>query len=297
MLFLKYTLLICLVVLSVLSCSDVNNKDNSEHDQHSDSLFSIISPENSQINFKNILKETTTMNGLFYEYYYNGGGVSAGDLNNDGLVDIYFISNLNSNKLYLNKGDMKFEDVTDIANLEGKYGFPTGVTFVDINGDGKLDIYISKSGKFSDPDKRRNELYINKGNNSEGIPVFEENAREYGLDLPHFSTQASFFDYDKDGDLDMFLINHGITLYPDQVIEEYLKTESEYRGERLFQNNNGKFKDVTKEAGIINNMLGYGLGIAIGDLDNDNWPDIIVGHDYSEKDHMYLTQVSQLLNT
>ncbi|MCM4173344.1 hypothetical protein DHD32_17855 [Arenibacter sp. TNZ] len=290
MLFLKYTLLICLVVLSVLSCSDVNNKDNSEHDQHSDSLFSIISPENSQINFKNILKETTTMNGLFYEYYYNGGGVSAGDLNNDGLVDIYFISNLNSNKLYLNKGDMKFEDVTDIANLEGKYGFPTGVTFVDINGDGKLDIYISKSGKFSDPDKRRNELYINKGNNSEGIPVFEENAREYGLDLPHFSTQASFFDYDKDGDLDMFLINHGITLYPDQVIEEYLKTESEYRGERLFQNNNGKFKDVTKEAGIINNMLGYGLGIAIGDLDNDNWPDIIVGHDYSEKDHMYLNQ-------
>jgi len=290
LLFAKYTLLISCFFLAMISCNNIDKKEFSQSNGITDSLFTIVPSKITNINFKNILKETTTMNGLFYEYYYNGAGVSVGDLNNDGLADIYFVSNLNSNKLYLNNGDMRFEDVTGPANLQGKYGFPTGVTFVDINADGKLDIYICKSGKFSDPDKRRNELYINQGNNELGIPVFEEKAQMYGLDLPHFSTQASFFDYDKDGDLDMFLINHGITLYPDEVIDEYLETESEFRGERLYQNDNGKFKDVTKEAGIINNMLGYGLGIAIGDLDNDSWPDIVVGHDYSEKDHMYINQ-------
>ena len=213
-----------------------------------------------------------------------------GDLNGDDLPDIYFISNLKSNKLYLNQGDLKFQDVTQTAKIQGKYGFPTGVTMVDINADGKLDIYICKSGKFSDPNKRRNELYINKGNNSEGIPVFEENAKKYGLDLPHFSTQASFFDYDKDGDLDMFLLNHGITMYPYESIEKGLNTESKFRGERLYRNDNSIFKDVTKEAKIINNLLGFGLGLAIGDLNNDGWPDILVGQDYSEKDHMYLNQ-------
>lgn len=274
----------------LFSCNKVDQKEDVLTRNNVDSLFTIVSSEISNIDFKNILKETPTMNGLFYEYYYNGGGVAVGDLNSDGLCDIYFISNLKSNKLFLNKGDMKFEDITTLAKVEGNYGFPTGVTLVDINADGKLDIYISKSGKFNDPDKRRNELYINKGNNSQGVPVFEEDAKTFGLDLPHFSTQASFFDYDKDGDLDMFLLNHGIGLYPDEVIEKNLNTESNYTGERLYQNDNGKFIDVTKDAGIINNLLSYGLGLAIGDLNNDGWPDIIVGHDYSEKDHMYLNQ-------
>ena len=273
-----------------ISCSRADKDKELTANNDSSPLFTIVSPEISNISFKNILKESTTMNGLFYEYFYNGGGVAVGDLNGDDLPDIYFVSNLKSNKMYLNQGGLKFQDITTIAHTQGKYGFPTGVTMVDINADGKLDIYICKSGKFNDPNKRRNELYINKGNNSQGIPVFEEMAKNYGLNLPHFSTQASFFDYDKDGDLDMFLLNHGIVLYPVVAIEIYLHTESKLRGDRLYRNDNGKFKDVTKEANIINNLLGFGLGLAIGDLNNDGWPDIIVGHDYSEKDHMYLNQ-------
>jgi len=253
-------------------------------------LFTILDSSVTNITFENQLKESLHMNGLFYEYFYNGGGVAVGDLNGDGLPDIYFSSNLKSNKIYLNEGNLTFRDVTDISGLKGNYGFFTGVTMVDLNGDGRLDIYACKSGLFNDPNKRRNELYINKGNNSQGVPIFEERAKEYGLDLPHYSTQASFFDYDKDGDLDMFLINHGIELYPDVVIGEYLNVESDYRGERLFRNDKGTFGDVTKQSGIKNNMIGFGLGLAIGDLNNDGWPDILVGNDYSEKDHMYLNQ-------
>ena len=287
---LRIGLLISFFSLLIISCSGENKKKEVIAINKSDSLFTIVPPEVSNIYFRNMLKETTTMNGLFYEYFYNGAGVAVGDLNGDDLPDIYFISNLKSNILYLNQGNLKFQDVTTKAKMKGKYGFPTGVTMVDINADGKLDIYICKSGKFSDPNKRRNELYINKGNDSKGIPIFEEDAKKYGLDLPHFSTQASFFDYDKDGDLDMFLLNHGITMYSYESIEKSLNIESKFRGERLYRNDNGKFKDVTKEANIINNLLGFGLGLAIGDLNNDGWPDIIVGQDYSEKDHMYLNQ-------
>ena len=162
---------------------------------------------------------------------------------------------------------------------------------VDINSDGLLDIYICKSGDYPNPNDRKNELYVNLGNNAEGIPIFNEVASQYGLDLPHYSTQASFFDYDRDGDLDMFLINHGIE--PADVepnIKKLLNTKSPYSSERLYRNDGGKFKDVSKESGIIDNAIGFGLGIAIGDMNNDQWPDILVGHDYSEKDHLYINQ-------
>ena len=284
------TSLLIVLSLMIISCQKEEEKKELGIPTHSDPLFTIVPSETSNISFHNILKETSTMNGLFYEYFYNGAGVAVGDLNGDDLPDIYFISNLKSNKLYLNQGGLKFQDVTPTAKIQGKYGFPTGVTMVDINADGKLDIYICKSGKFNDPNKRRNELYINMGNDSKGIPVFEEEAKKYGLDLPHFSTQASFFDYDRDGDLDMFLLNHGISLYTDEAIEKGLSIESKYRGERLYRNDNGNFIDVTSEAKIINNLLGFGLGLSIGDLNNDGWPDIVIGHDYSEKDHMYLNQ-------
>ncbi|GAA3569131.1 VCBS repeat-containing protein [Snuella lapsa] len=276
----------CLIVL--LSCNK-NREDITTNNQVPVlPLFTIVNSEITNIHFNNQLTESMTMNGLFYEYFYNGGGVATGDLNGDGLSDIYFVSNLKSNKLYLNQGKLKFSDITDVSKTKGKYGFPTGVTLVDINNDGKLDIYICKSGKFNDPNKRRNELYVNQGNNAQGIPTFKEEGKKYGLDLPHLSTQATFFDYDKDGDLDMFLLNHGIMQYPDDAIEKLMATKSQFQGERLFKNVNGFFKDVTEQSGIINNLLGYGLGVAIGDLNNDGWPDILVGHDYSEKDHLYI---------
>ncbi|MEE9361701.1 MAG: VCBS repeat-containing protein [Cellulophaga sp.] len=283
-------LLLGFCLIFIFSCKKEDNNKSSIEKKVLTPLFTIVSSETTNINFKNDLKESSAMNGLLYEYFYNGGGVAVGDLNGDDLPDIYFISNLKSNKLYLNQGSLKFLDITRISKTKGNYGFPTGVTMVDINSDGKLDIYICKSGKFNDPNKRRNELYLNKGNNAQGVPVFEESAKKFGLDLPHFSTQASFFDYDKDGDLDLFLINHGILLYPDKSIDPLMNIESKFQGERLFRNENGKYIDATKESGIINNLLSFGLGISIGDLNNDNWPDILVGHDYSEKDHLYLNQ-------
>ena len=251
-------------------------------------LYTVLSPKQTGIHFKNILKESTYMNGLFYEYFYNGGGVAIADFNGNGLKDIYFINSLKSNTLYMNQGEMKFKDVSYTSNAKGTYGLATGVTVVDINNDGLMDIYICKSGKIKDENKRRNELLVNQGNDVNGNPVFKEEGKKYGLDLPHFSTQASFFDYDKDGDLDMFLINHGVEMYDENSIEALLKKASKHRGEKLYENVNGKFIEVSKKAGLVNNMLGFGLGLTIGDINNDGWPDVYVGNDFSGKDHMYL---------
>lgn len=282
--FLRYFFSSLCIVTILFSCEKEEEK---KHDINMP-LFSFCSPEQTNIFFKNNLKETLYMNGLFYEYYYNGAGVAVGDFNNDDLPDVYFVSNLESNKLYINKGNLKFDDNTNNAGVKGKAIFPTGVTTVDINSDGLLDIYVCASGKFKDPNKRRNELFVNQGIDKNGMPFFKEMAKEYGLDIDEFSTQSAFFDYDKDGDLDMFLINHDVEIYGDAQLEHYLKTQGELSGERLYKNNEGKFINVTEETGIINNRLGYGLGLAIGDFNNDNWPDVYVSHDFSGEDHLYL---------
>lgn len=277
----------------LFGCGDKKGKPESDNGGQKDTeaLFTLLGPNETNVNFINVINESPTVNGVLYEYLYNGGGVAVGDLNNDELPDIYFISNLYSNKLFINKGNLSFEETTVVSQVKGANGFPTGVTMVDINADGLLDIYVCKSGDYKNLDQRRNELYVNKGNNGDGIPVFEEEAHKYGLDLPHYSTQAAFFDYDRDGDLDMFLINHGIE--PADVepnIGTLLNRKSDYSSERLFRNDNGKYIDVSEDSGIVNNSIGFGLGIAIGDLNNDQWPDILVGHDYSEKDHLYLNR-------
>ncbi|MEQ9289045.1 MAG: VCBS repeat-containing protein [Cyclobacteriaceae bacterium] len=254
-------------------------------------LFEVLPDSLTNVRFVNEIRESSTMNGFVYEYLYNGAGVAVGDLNNDELLDIYFVANLTDNRLYINRGGLSFEDATIKAGIKGKYGFHTGVTLVDINADGKLDIYLSKSGKFNDPDKRRNELYINQGNDEKGVPWFIEEAEKYNLDLPHFSTQAAFFDYDQDEDLDMFLVNHNID--PDLVqsnMEQLRYAKNELASDRLFQNNNGRFIDVSDKSGIINDGIGFGLGLGIGDFNNDGWPDILVGHDYTSKDRIYLNQ-------
>jgi enediyne biosynthesis protein E4 len=279
----------CLSLLLVVSCKNVTNSDNSSNSKNSQiRLFDILMPEKTGINFDNKLTESMTMNGLYYEYYYNGAGLAVSDFNNDGLQDVFFISNLYPNKLFLNKGNLKFKDISKESGIADHKGFPTGVTTVDINCDGWMDIYICNAGKYTDPELKKNKLWVNLGLNKEGIPTFREESSEYNLDIALCSTQAAFFDYDHDGDLDMFLINHVPDIYPFQNIEKLMITESNITGDRLYQNQNGKFQDVSKNAGIVNNSISYGLGIGISDLNNDDWPDIFVSNDYSAKDMLYL---------
>ncbi|MEM7512255.1 MAG: VCBS repeat-containing protein, partial [Bacteroidota bacterium] len=253
-------------------------------------LMEVLSPERTGILFENRLPESPSQNVLSYEYYYNGAGLAIADFNQDGTADIYFVSNLKENQLYLNEGGMQFREVGKMAGLSGKRGFSTGVSTVDINSDGLMDIYVCKSGRYTNPDARRNELFINQGPNEQGIPVFVESARNYGLDLSAYSTQASFFDYDKDGDLDMFLINHDIDTYAQDSIARRKGESSSNVGDRLFQNQDGRFVDVSTDAGLINNRLGFGLGVGVGDFNKDTWPDVYVSTDYSGSDHLYINQ-------
>jgi hypothetical protein len=262
--------------------------------QKENPLFSLMDANQTGINFSNNIHEDDSLNVLRYEYLYNGAGVGIGDFNNDGLVDIFFSSNTSSNKLYLNKGNFKFDDVTKDANVAGNGTWCTGVSVADINGDGLSDIYVCHSGKFNDPQKLCNELFINQGIKN-GIPVFKEMAKEYGLDAPGTqSTQAAFFDYDNDGDLDMFLLNHSNNSYDPFVNTSKQRATPNFNyGNRLFRNEkdaagNIHFTDVTLQAGIINNALNFGLSVTISDINKDGWPDIYTTSDYTEKDCYYV---------
>ena len=226
-----------------------------------------------------------------YEYFYNGGGAAAGDFNNDGLVDLYFTSNMNDNKFYLNKGNMQFQDITLASHAAGRPGpWKTGVNAVDINADGRLDIYLCYSGAMPAA-KRVNQLFINIGNDSQGIPVFAEQAEKYGLASTGFSNQSYFFDYDKDGDLDMLLLNHNpknLPLLNEEATAKLFQQDNPDMGLRLFKQTNGKFADVTTISGINGSELSYGLGLGISDFNDDGWPDFYVSNDYSVPDYLYI---------
>ncbi len=277
----------CILLIMIISCKNKTDFNNPGSRKES-SLFDILGPKKTGINFVNELKETMSMNGLFYEYYYNGGGVSVADFNNDGLQDIYFVSNLYPNKLYLNKGGLTFKDISSESGTEMTKGFPTGVTAVDINSDGWMDIYLSVSGKYNDPELRKNRLFVNQGINKKGIPFFREESAKYNLDIDLCSTQAAFFDYDLDNDLDLFLINHYPDVYSLEDTEVLLNTKSVLTGDRLYENQDGKYVEVSERAGLINNRLSYGLGVGISDLNNDGWPDVYVSNDFSGKDKLYI---------
>jgi enediyne biosynthesis protein E4 len=247
-------------------------------------LFEKLPASKTHIDFTNQIKETPEFNILDYLYFYNGGGVSSGDINNDGLVDLFFTSNQGKNKLYLNKGNMEFEDISVKAGVEGFSDWKTGVTMADINGDGLLDIYVCAVSNFKGMEGS-NELYINNGDNT-----FTEKASAYGLDFTGFSTQAAFFDFDKDGDLDCYLLNHAVhnTRSYDRVNTRMLKDNE--AGDYLYRNDGGKFKDISAESGIYQAAMGYGLGVSVADLNNDGWLDIYVSNDFHEDDYYYINQ-------
>lgn len=253
-------------------------------EQPSNFLFTRLSAEDTGIDFVNQIPEGPDMNSHVYEYFYNGGGVAVGDINNDGLPDLYFTSNIFDNKLYLNKGNLRFEDITIAAGVLGTKGWTTGTCMSDVNADGLLDIYVCKSGRFGS-EKRANLLYINNGDQT-----FSERATYYGLNHSSYSTQASFFDFDLDGDLDMYLLNHNIDKSKLNNIELARRIPNEFAGDQLFENVNGKYKNVTQLTGIISNQFGYGLGVSVGDINNDGWPDIYVGNDYMEHDYLYMNK-------
>jgi hypothetical protein len=285
----KYLPLIAACMLFFCSCQDKGPGE--KHTDMGKSLFRLLPPEQTHINFANTLTEGLNTNVLIYQYFYNGGGVAVGDVNGDGLQDVYFSGNMTDNKLYLNQRKFQFKDVTDIAGVAGRPGpWKTGVTMVDINGDGKLDIYVCHSGKLSD-EKRVNELFINQGNDARNIPRFEEMAADYGLDFPSFSTQAYFFDYDKDGDLDLLLINHNIerlNILDETYVKQLTGQHDEQSGMRLLQNDRGYFRDVTERAGLVNTPLSYGLAAGIADVNQDGWPDVYVSNDYNVPDRLYI---------
>jgi hypothetical protein len=233
------------------------------------------------VSFANKLPDDSSFNVLNYLYYYNGGGVAVGDINNDGLPDLYFSSNLGSNTLYLNKGNYHFEDITKRAGVAGPDGWKTGVTMADVNGDGRVDVYVSAVSYLTM--HGRNVLYINNGDGT-----FTDRTKEYGLDFAGYSTQALFFDYDGDGDLDMYLLNHS-THTERAVGTPALRKERHPRaGDRLYRNDRGHFVDVSEQAGIYGSVEGFGLGVVASDFNMDGCPDLYVANDFQENDFLYI---------
>lgn len=256
-------------------------------DAPKDPLFLLKSAEETGIRFENRLQSTDSANILEYLYFYNGGGVAAGDLDNDGLVDLYFTGNQVSNKLYHNKGKLKFEDITESAAVTGDGSWSTGVTMADVNGDGLLDIYVCQVGDLAGV-KGKNKLYLNQGKLK-----FNEVAADYGIDFSGYSTHAAFFDYDRDGDLDLYLLNHNVKS-PEVFAKAENRTKLDPSGDKLYKNllvEGGKgFEDVTASSGIYSSVLGFGLGVSVEDFNEDGWLDLYLSNDFTENDYLYLNQ-------
>src|SRR5258708_4785989 len=252
----------------------------------SNTMFERLDADDTGIAFNNINVENDAINIFTYEYLYNGGGVAIGDVNNDGLPDIYFSYNNLENKLYLNKGNLKFEDITEKAGAGCKQGWKTGVSMVDINGDGWLDIYVCRSAD-SNPANRRNSLLINNHD-----LTFNDGGKEYGLDDEFYSTDAAFFDFDRDGDLDCFLLNHSLLSISNSFNISNLirRLRYPYVGNKFMRNDNGHFKDLTDSVGMIGGASNYGLGIGVSDINNDGWPDLYVSNDYVDNDKLYINK-------
>jgi len=247
-------------------------------------LFKSMSSRETNIRFKNTVTERPGQNILEAEYFYNGAGVSIGDINNDGLPDIYLTANKGLNALYLNQGNLHFKNVTKQAGVADSSGWSSGVVMGDVNGDGLLDIYVCKTGH-GNKNNRRNKLFINNGD-----LTFTNRAKKYGLDDPGYTTNAVFFDYDHDSDLDVYLVNYSVKQYQHFNIVSIRKRKDPFAGDKLLRNDNGHFTDVSDKAGIIQNPIGFGLSATASDINMDGWPDLYVTNDYMEKDYLYINQ-------
>ncbi len=264
-------------------------------------LFETLDSSRTGIGFSNNLSYSPQFNLFKYMYFYNGSGIGAGDFNNDGKIDLFFGSNQGQNKLYLNSGGLKFKDVTAEAAIPNDGGWTTGISVVDINNDGLLDIYVCRVGKYETLHSK-NQFLINQGVDKNGVPQFKDEAHELGLDFSGFSTQAAFFDYDNDGDLDMFLLNHSVHQNNNfRPRADFKGTYDSLSGDRIYRNNTIKlcadskapiysFEDVTKSTGINSSAISYGLGICIADINLDGYPDIYIGNDFHENDYLYINQ-------
>ncbi len=287
-------LLIILVVILLISSCKENDKMRQEI---KNTLFTKLDASQTGIDFINKVDNEKDFNVFKYRNFYNGGGVAIGDINNDGLPDVYLTANRSKNKLYLNKGDFKFEDISESSNSAGKRSWSTGVVMVDINADGWLDIYVCNAGNLKGDDQK-NELFINNGSStSSGQVTFTEKAEEYNLADSGFTTHTAFFDYDGDGDLDAYILNN--SFIPVSSLGYSNKRELRGKdwdlpdlfkggGDKLLRNDNGKFTDVSEEAGIYGSLIGFGLGVTIGDVNNDMLPDIYVSNDFYERDYFYI---------
>ncbi|WP_286755014.1 VCBS repeat-containing protein [Roseivirga sp. UBA838] len=247
--------------------------------------FTLMEAENTGFQFENKLTYDSEFNIYTYRNFYNGGGVSIGDINNDGLPDIYMTANQLPNRLFLNKGNFQFEDITESSGTAGQRAWSTGVTMVDVNADGLLDIYVCNSGDVKG-DNKENELFINQGD-----LTFVEAAKEYGLADPGYTTHASFFDFDKDGDLDVYILNNSYQAIGSFDLRRNERPKRDVLGgDKLMENRDGKFYDISEKAGIYGSVIGFGLGVTVGDVDGDGWDDIYVSNDFFERDYLYINQ-------